>query len=96
MFIYTCTFTPKFTYSQIHIPGCIFGGILYFFKVLYVFISFKCFLHGFNGSNSFKLLFGPIRLEIYRVSAQMVDSRPESWHFWNAGLPGGLGFRVWV
>ena len=37
---------------------------------------------GFNGSNWFKLLFEPIRLELDQVSAQMVDSRPESWHFW--------------
>ena len=62
--------------------GCIFGGIN-FFKVLWFFISFNCFLLDFNGFNWFKLLFGPIRLEIHQVSAQMVDSRPESWHFWN-------------
>ena len=53
-----------------------------FFKVLYVFIRFNCFVLDFNGSNWFKLLFGPIRLELDQVSAQMVDSGPESWHFW--------------
>ena len=72
-------------------PACLPGGLLLrcnsgasfkFFKVLYVFICFNCFLLDFNGFNWFKLLFGPIRLEIHQVSAQMVDSRPESWHFW--------------
>jgi len=55
--------------------GCSFGCIFIFLKVLYVFISFNCFSFDFNGSNWFKLLFGPIRLEIHKVSAQMVDSR---------------------
>ena len=59
-----------------------------FFKVVYVFICFNGFLHGFNGFNWFKLLFEPIRLELDQFSAQMVDSRPESWHFWK--LPNGL------
>jgi len=42
---------------------------------------FTVFLCGFNGFNRFKLLFEPIRLELDEVSAQMADSRPESWHF---------------
>ena len=67
----------KLSYNR----GCIFGGIFNFFKVLWFFISFNCFLFDFNGFNWFKLLFGPIRFEIHQVSAQMVDSRPESWHF---------------
>jgi len=54
---------------------------LIFVKVLLFFIRFNRFLHGFNCFNWFKLLFEPIRLELDRVSAQMVDSRPESWHF---------------
>jgi len=37
---------------------------------------------GFNCSNWFKLLFEPISLKLDQFSAQMVDSRSESWHFW--------------
>jgi len=36
----------------------------------------------FNGFDWFKLLFEPIRLELDKFSAQMVDSRPESLLFW--------------
>jgi len=45
---------------------------------------FLMFLHGFNGSDWFKWLFEPIRLEPDQFSAQMVDCRPESWHFWKS------------
>ena len=50
-----------------------------------VFISFNGFLHGFNGFSWFEWLFEPIRFEIHQVSAQMVDSRPEAWHFLDIG-----------
>jgi len=47
----------------------------------------------FNSFNLLKLLFGPIRLELDQFSAQMVDSRFESWHFWKLvhGLRTGVG-----
>jgi len=49
------------------------------------------FLFVFSGLDSFKWLFEPIRLELDRVSAQMIDSRPESLHFWKL-LHGLLGW----
>jgi len=67
---------PDFSQDATAIPVCRFGGILKFF------IGFNHFSLVFNGFDWFKWLFEPIRLELDQVSAQMVDPRPESWHFW--------------
>ena len=63
-------------------PAVFSDIFLIFLRFLWILIFFNVFLHGFNGFDWFKWLFEPIRLELDQVSAQMVGSRPESWHFW--------------
>jgi len=77
---FSCWENHIYIYIYIYIPVCRFRGIIKFFKVLYVFIC--SILHGFNSFNWLKRLFEPIRLELDQFSAQLVDSRSESWHFW--------------
>jgi len=60
-----------------------FGDTFKVFKVLWVLI-FLFILLVFSSLNLFKWLFQPIHLELDQVSAQMVDFRPESWHFWKS------------